>query len=207
MTDIDPKGFFDDAPRMNHDVRVSVHERCEEIVTAVFTTCDRLGCSPIQPKHVKAAIFVLSVDPITTYARGQLAQQSSKLKHMMRLLCKTVDESIARVADGDKTGRVDKRIIKLVKALVKRDEWNASPSGIVAVAAIVAPLGGTPVPGLRHTTEHGTSKSRLNRSSWCQVGPIGAWRHGSHQKRPRCCRRLSDPGRLGASWESLEDVV
>lgn len=141
--DFDPKLFFDEAPRMRDDARVYVRRLASDVLRALVTAYRRL---PVEqqwtPRLIKLLLFLVCVDPITEYARGQLVVQAPRVKSTLRVLSRAVDDAVTRVADGSRHGGVDRKIVRGTERMLRDARVECSRAGLVACAAIVADVCG-----------------------------------------------------------------
>lgn len=135
--DIDPKKFFDDPPRMKEDVRIHLRDTNNAVLTYIYDVLYKLQIDTVAPKHVKAAIVCMTNDLVTMYVRDDLLVQSSRIKPLTALLCRSVDRAISRLADGCKYGRVDKKVVKFVEHVDREQALKVTPAGKVAIASVV----------------------------------------------------------------------
>ena len=99
-------------------------------------------------KHIKMLVLAISPDPITTYNRQGLCVQNSKLKSLVRVLCKAVDNSIV-ASETNKYGQIDKKIYKGCAKLMESPK--CSTTAVIAVATIVSELCGILLQSLMNT--------------------------------------------------------
>jgi hypothetical protein len=135
--DIDPKKFFDEPPRMKEDVRIHLRDTINAILSHIYAVLYKLQLDTVGPKHVKVAIVCMTNDLVTMYVRDDLLVQSSRIKPLTALLCRSVDRAISRIADGCKNGRVDKKVIKFVEHFDRDHALKVTSAGMIAIASVV----------------------------------------------------------------------
>ena len=138
--DIDPKKFFNEPPRMKEDVRIHLRDTINAVLTHIYDVLHKLQLDTVAPKHVKVAIVCMTNDLVTMYVRDDLMVQSSRIKPLTALLCRSIDRAISRIADGCKHGRVDKKVIRFVEHVDREHALKVTPAGKIAIASVVYEL-------------------------------------------------------------------
>lgn len=139
--ELDPKCFFENPPRMKEDVKDYMKLLAKLMVTKLKKFHMTLfGSERLNSKHVKLIVLAMCPDPITTYNRQGLCNETSKLKPICKVLCKDVDTAMLEFTNGDKLGGTDKKIFKGCKKIL--EDVPCSQNGIVAVSSIVSTICG-----------------------------------------------------------------
>ena len=136
--DFDPKCFFENPPRMKEDLKEYIKDLSRSIVKKFVLYANILfPGEKLSAKHVQLLVISVCPDPLTSYNKNGLCIQNIKLKHIHRILCKSIQTSIAC---EDKYGNNDKKIFKFCKSMCLN--VKISTSGIIAMTAIVSEICG-----------------------------------------------------------------
>ena len=136
--DLDPKAFFDVPPRMKDDVRLYIRQVAESVVGAFAHLAVRFTVGNIQPKHVRLLACMLSGDPLTQVSREAIFTRTTRVKPIARTLIKSIDAAVATLADGDKRGGLDRKVVHFVTRALAERVVKSSSGGRIAISAVVA---------------------------------------------------------------------
>ena len=140
--DFDIKTFFQSPPRIKDEVRIHIQTIATKFVFRFIAFVKMLGLERVLPRHVRVIVFQMCSDPYTIVTRQGLAYQQSRVKNMLRLLQRALDNAEGKLKEDAKYGGIDKRVVKGTSHIFEQESVRASTGGIVCVAACAAEICG-----------------------------------------------------------------
>lgn len=159
--EFDLKNFFKEAPRFKEEVKQCMHDLAKNIVIRATCHFKMLNIDRILPRHVRIVIFQMAVDPLTRCNRTGLCVQQMKIKNMMRIFQRVLDDTDKNLQKDARYGLIDKKIVKGTCALLEKAEIRFSSAGAVCLAACVAEVCGIILNATQHLMQERTITQAL----------------------------------------------
>lgn len=140
--DINASAFFRSPPRIASEVTAAVREMALRMVTRAAEHALALNAARVQPRHVRLISIVMAQDPMTRLSRNGLCVQETKVKPVVKVLKRAVDDAEKAIARGAANGDIDDSIVRSTRAVWTKLGVPFDASAAVCMAACVAEVCG-----------------------------------------------------------------
>ena len=137
--DLDPKCFFEVAPRMQESAKQFVKDLGQSIVEKVVSATSTLKADKINAKVVKLIVILVSNDLAITFSdKNGIMVPVNRMRTMSKIICRSIDS----LDKDDKYGGLDRKIVKATAKLLDSSGIKYSSDGKLAICAFVSEVCG-----------------------------------------------------------------
>ena len=151
--DIDPKCFFEQAPRMQDSVKQFFKKLAYDTISSFILIARTLGIEKITEANVKLLVFQTTNDTIVTYSsKHGLLVQLNKVRPISKIICRSINELDIK----DKYSNLDKKIVKGVASALQEFDIKATHGGKLALSVVVSETCGVVIQSAAQTLSEKT---------------------------------------------------
>ena len=134
---IDCRRFFREPPRIRAEVKQHVDEIAQKILDAIVRAVRIFDAEQLAQKHVRLALFLIMVEPVTCFMNGQLCYRQSTLKPIFKSLTRAIARSDEAVRNGNRYGRMERHTFLTICRHGKAQEPRFTKPALLHVAAVI----------------------------------------------------------------------
>lgn len=140
--EFDPKCFFEHPPRMREDLKEHIKAFSHSVVVKMLQFGKIMfEQERLTDKHIVLILIAMCPEPLTIYNCQGLCVETSKLKPIYKVLCRSITTALD-MSKEDTHGGIDKKLHKSCLKVIKENGVKTSQDGALAIGAVVSQVCG-----------------------------------------------------------------